>query len=127
MRFLTLLSLVAGLLIVISAIFATRLTRIREAVYFKILGATGRFIIDILTVEHLLLGGMSALLALVLSQVVSWVITTSVLGIPYRLVADASMLMLLDTMLLVTVIGLLASRPIVRHKPTSFLREHTEV
>jgi putative ABC transport system permease protein len=126
-RFFTLFSVIAGILIVISAIFATRLARIRESVYFKILGATGRFIVEVLTVEHFLIGGISALLALTLSQVVSWMITTAILDIPYRWFMGASVLMLLGTILLVTVVGRLASRSILHHKPASFLREHSEV
>lgn len=126
-RFFTFFSVIAGLLIVISAIFATRLARIREAVYFKILGATGKFIIEILTVEHLVIGGMSALLALILSQLASWIVITAIFDIPYRFDVIASALMGVGTMLLVTLVGLLASRSIVRHKPASFLREHAEV
>jgi len=126
-RFFTFFSVIAGLLIVISAIFATRLARIREAVYFKILGATGKFIIEILTVEHLVIGGVSALLALILSQLASWIVITAIFDIPYRFDVIASALMGVGTMLLVTLVGLLASRSIVRHKPASFLREHAEV
>jgi putative ABC transport system permease protein len=125
--FFTFFSVIAGLLIVISAIFATRLARIREAVYFKILGATGKFIMEILTVEHLVIGGMSALLALILSQLASWIIITAIFDIPYRIDVIASILMGVGTMLLVTLVGLLASRSIVRHKPANFLREHAEV
>ena len=126
-RFFTFFSVIAGLLIVISAIFATRLARIREAVYFKILGATGKFIIEILTVEHLVIGGMSALLALILSQLASWIVITAIFDIPYRFDIIASALMGIGIMLLVTLVGLLAARSIVRHKPASFLREHAEV
>jgi putative ABC transport system permease protein len=126
-RFFTFFSVIAGLLIVISAIFATRLARIREAVYFKILGATGKFIIEILTVEHLFIGGVSALLALFLSQLASWIVTTAILDLPYHFDLIASALMCIGTMLLVTLVGLLASRSIVHHKPASFLREHAEV
>ena len=126
-RFFTFFSVIAGLLIVISAIFATRLARIREAVYFKILGATGKFIMEILTIEHLVIGGMSALLALILSQLASWIVITAIFDIPYRFDIIASILMGVGTMLLVTLVGLFASRSIVRHKPASFLREHAEV
>lgn len=126
-RFFTLFSVIAGLLIVISAIFATRLARIREAVYFKILGATGNFIIAILTLEHLVIGSVSGLLALILSQLASWIVITAIFDIPYRFDIIASALMCAGTMLLVTLVGLLASHSIVRHKPASFLREHAEV
>jgi predicted lysophospholipase L1 biosynthesis ABC-type transport system permease subunit len=82
---------------------------------------------EILTVEHLVIGGMSALLALILSQLSSWIIITAIFDIPYRFDVIASILMGVGTMLLVTLVGLLASRSIVRHKPANFLREHAEV
>lgn len=126
-RLITLSSLVAGLLIVISAIFATQLPRIQEAVYFKILGATSQFIISILTFEHLLLSGISALLAVVLSHVISWVVTTCVLAIPYQAAVESSMIMLLGATLIITAIGLLASRSIAHHKPASFLHKNEEI
>jgi putative ABC transport system permease protein len=46
-RFFTSFSIVAGVLIIISSVFATRLARIREAVYFKILGARGSFVLQV--------------------------------------------------------------------------------
>ena len=54
-QFFTSFSIVAGLLIIVSSIFATRLTRIREAVYFKILGAKASFVLKVFTYENLII------------------------------------------------------------------------
>lgn len=126
LHFFTAISLIAGLLLIINAILATRLARIREAVYFKILGARRRFIAEVLTLEHLLIGLISALLALVLSQIGSWIISTTVLNLTYRPLLGGSLLMILSTMLLVISVGLLASRSILRQRPASFLRGYAD-
>jgi putative ABC transport system permease protein len=125
-RFFTLFSMMAGLLIVISSIFATRFDRIRESVYFKILGARNAFILSVFTTESLILGLVSGLLALLLSQAGSWIISARVLGIPYRPFWGASLVMILATMLLVAGVGIVSSLSILRQKPVIFLREHAE-
>ena len=43
-RFFSILSIAAGILILVSTIFATRVERIVEAVYYKILGADKKFV-----------------------------------------------------------------------------------
>ncbi|MGQ4810323.1 hypothetical protein NKDENANG_03780 [Candidatus Entotheonellaceae bacterium PAL068K] len=126
LRFFTLFSLTAGILLIINSVLATRLARIREAVYFKILGARGRFIAKVLTLEHLLLGLISALLALALAHLGSWIIIKTVLDMAYRPFIGLSLLMSLGAMLLVIVIGWLASSSILRHRPATFLREYAE-
>ena len=125
-RFFTLFSIIAGVLIIISAILATRLARIQEAVYFKVLGAKGRFVLQVFTLENLVLGLVSGLLALLLSQVGSWIISVQVFEIDYRPFLGPSLLLIALTLLLVTTVGLLASLSILRHKPITFLREQNE-
>lgn len=125
-RFFTLFSIIAGMLIIISSAFATRYARIQEAVYFKILGARGAFILRLFTVENLLIGLISALLALVFSQAVSWIVCRKVLDISHTLFIGPSLIMILATVLLVTATGILASVSILRQRPVVFLREETE-
>ena len=125
-RFFTGLSLVAGICILISSIVATRAARIREAVYFKILGATHRFVRNVFALESVMMSGVSALLALLLSHTCGWVITQYVLDIRYRPFIVVSLLLLAATVTLVTTVGSLASRAILQHKPALFLYEHAE-
>jgi len=125
-RFFTLFSIIAGILIIISSVFATRFARIREAVYFKILGAKKSFVFKVFTLENLFLGLVSALLALILSQVGSWIISVRVLDISYKPLMGASLLMIIGPILLVIIVGLLASSSILAQKPAAFIREHAE-
>lgn len=126
-QFFTSFSILAGLLIVISSIFATRLARIREAVYFKILGARGSFVLRVFAWENLLVGLFCALNAGLVAHAGSWIICTRVFDIPYHLLPGSTAVMAAATVLLVIGVGLGASIPILRQKPVAFLRdEETE-
>lgn len=122
-QFFTSFSIIAGLLIIISSIFATRLSRIREAVYFKILGATAFFVLRVLTYENLVIALICALLAGLISHLGSWIICRQVLDIPYRLFLGATFVMAATTVLLVVGIGLVASVGIIGQKPVGFIRD----
>jgi putative ABC transport system permease protein len=125
-RFFTLFSVVAGILIIISSVFATRYTRIQEAVYFTILGARGRFVLSVFAVENMFIGLASGFIALVLSQVGSWIICRQALDVSYNPFLGISIIMILTTTSLVVAVGLGASISIVRQRPATFLREQTE-
>ena len=125
-RFFTLFSIIAGVLIIISSVFATRFARIQEAVYFKVLGAKGRFVLQVFALENVLLGFISALLALLLSQVGSWLISIYAFEIDYTPFIGASLMMMIFTILLVTAVGMVASISILQQRPIVFLREQNE-
>jgi len=125
-RFFAVFSMVAGILIILSSILATRYARIQEAVYYKILGARSNFVVRVFTIENLVLGLVSATLALMISQVGSWLICLKVLHIAYRPFILESILLVVATVLLVTTVGLLPSISILRKKPVVFLREQTQ-
>jgi putative ABC transport system permease protein len=121
-RFFALFSMVAGILIILSSVLATRFARIREAVYYKILGAKSAFVAAVFTLENLFLGLVSAVLALVLSQTCSWIICSKVLEISYMPFMAESFFLIAATVLLIIVVGLLPSVSILRQKPVIFLR-----
>ncbi len=125
-RFFTFFSVIAGVLIIISSIFATRYARIREAVYFTILGARGRFVLAVFAAENLCLGLGSAVSALMLAQTACWGICRFALDVTYRPNVAISLVMTLVTTLLIIAVGLGASFSILRVKPVVFLREQAD-
>ena len=125
-RFFAAFSMVAGILIILSSILATRYARIQEAVYYKILGARSEFVVKVFTLENIILGLVSACLALLLSHSGSWLLCAKVLNISYRAFWTESILLVLTTVALVVVVGLLPSISILRKKPVVFLREQTQ-
>jgi putative ABC transport system permease protein len=125
-KFFTLFSVIAGILIIISSVFATRYTRVQEAVFYTILGARGRFVLAVFAVEGLFIGFASAIIALALAQTTGWIICTYALDVTYHPFTGISLVMALVTMFSVVVVGLGAAVPILRHKPSAFLREQAE-
>ncbi|MGD8213441.1 MAG: ABC transporter permease [Desulfobacterales bacterium] len=125
-RFFALFSIVAGVLIILSSVLATRFARIQEAVYYKILGAKGAFVAAVFTLENLFLGLVSASLALVLSQTCSWIICSKVFEISYTPFMANSFLLIAATVLLIVTVGLLPSSSILRQKPVIFLRNQSQ-
>jgi putative ABC transport system permease protein len=125
-RFFTSFSIVAGVLIVISSIFATRYARLQEAVYFTILGARRRFVLQVFAAENLTLGLASGTIALLISQVGSLVICRKALDMSYRPYLGISLLLVMGTTLLVLLVGMAASISILRQKPVAFLREQAD-
>ena len=124
-RFFTAFSIVAGVLIIISSVLATRFARIQESVYFKVLGAKRVFVLRVFALENVFIGLVSAVLALLLSQVASWLLVTQVFELSYGAYWGSSILLMAFTVALVTSVGLLASISILRKKPIAFLRDQT--
>ena len=125
-RFFALFSIVAGVLIILSSVLATRFARIQEAVYYKILGAKSAFVAAVFTLENLFLGLVSAFLALVLSQTCSWIICSKVFEISYTPFIANSFFLIAATVLLIVTVGLLPSVSILRQKPVIFLRNQSQ-
>ncbi|MBI9083120.1 MAG: FtsX-like permease family protein [Desulfobacterales bacterium] len=125
-RFFALFSTAAGLLIVISSVLATRSARIREAVYYKVLGAKNRFVLGVFALENCLIALISALQALVLSEAASYLIGTWKLNIPVQPFLLSGLVMVGMTQILVIGTGLLASRSILAQKPDEYLRNSQE-
>jgi putative ABC transport system permease protein len=125
-RFFTLFSIIAGILILISSVLATQFARIQEAVYFKILGAQKGFILKVFALENGIVGLLSGLIALLLSQTGSWIISRWIFDIPYHPFLLWSLFMVLSTLMLVVAVGLVSSISILTQKPVVFLREQTE-
>jgi putative ABC transport system permease protein len=124
-RFFSMLSIAAGILILISAVFATRAARMAESVYYKILGARKRFVFRVFALENLLMGALSGLLALITAQAGGYLLCRFYFDIPYRPFLPACVLMLAATLLLVIAIGMVSSRGILAKKPVVYLREQT--
>ena len=125
-RFFTSFSVIAGILIVVSSVYATRYARIQEAVYFTILGARRRFVLAVFAAENMFLGLASGLIGLVISQAGSLIICRKALDMGYRAYWGESLLLVLATTLLVVCVGMAASIPVLRQKPVSFLREQAD-
>jgi len=116
-------SIAAGFLILVSTIFSTRLDRIRESVYYKVLGADSGFIIKVLSLEHFIIGLLSSLLAIAFAQLTAWLICTNIFEISYRPYWSLVLITLLCSVCLVVGVGLISSAAIIRQRPGDYLRQ----
>lgn len=125
-RSLSFFSIAAGLIILVSAVYATRAERAAEAVYYKILGAGKGFILRVFALENFLIGLLSGITAMVLAQAGAFWVCHGKLDIGYRPFLLSSGLMIGATILLVILVGVAASRSIIGKRPAVYLREQTE-
>jgi putative ABC transport system permease protein len=125
-RFFAAFSILAGLLIVVSSVYATRLARVQEAVYYKVLGATSRFVLRVFALENVFLGLISGLLALLMAQIAAWLIMKYLFELGYQPFPLPSVLLVVLTVLAVTAVGMGASISILRSRPILFLRQQGE-
>jgi putative ABC transport system permease protein len=116
-------SILAGALILVSSVLATRMARMKEAVYYKVLGADTRFVLKVFFLENLLLALLSGGCAIFVAQAGSWGLCHFLLDIAYDANWLMSIAMLGLTVCLVVSLGLLSSLSILRQKPVRFLRE----
>ncbi len=122
-RFLAAFSLVTGAIVLVGAVSASRLQRIREAVLLKTLGATRSQVLRILMAEYIALGVLAALASVVLASGAGWALAKWIFEAPFSLPA----LQLGGlTLLLVTItlaVGLWNSAEILKRAPLAVLRE----
>ena len=125
-RIFSLFSIAAGILILVSAVFATRAERVTESVYYKILGAGRRFVFTVFALENMLIGLLSSGLALIMAQAGAYWVCAVKLDIGYRPFLSISLLMAGLTVLLVVTVGMAATRSIMVKKPVTYLREQQD-
>ncbi len=118
-------SILAGALILVSSILATRMARIKEAVYYKVLGATTWFVLQVFFLENFLLALLSGGCAILVAQLGSWGLCRYLFAIDYDPSWQVTLIMLAMTIGLVVSLGLLSSVSILRQKPVRFLREQS--
>lgn len=122
-RFLALFSLVTGTIVLVGAVSASRLQRIREAVLLKTLGATRAQVLRILVAEYTALGVLAALASVVLATAAGWALARWVFESPFALPAMELSGLTLLLVGLTLAIGLWNSAEILKRAPLAVLRE----
>ncbi len=116
-------SILAGAFILVGSVLATRMARMKEAVYYKILGAKTSFVLQVFLLENFILALLSGGCAILVAQAGSWGLCHFLLDIDYHPYIPMSLGMLGLTVCLVVSLGLLSSLSILHRKPIRFLRE----
>jgi putative ABC transport system permease protein len=122
-RFMALFSVVTGILVLVSAIAASRRQRVREGVLLKTLGATRAQIARMLFTEYAFLGAIGSAAGLLLAIGGAWAAMHFIFDAPFALAPLPLAAVAGATMVLTVVIGLFAARDIFAETPMTALRE----
>jgi putative ABC transport system permease protein len=122
-RFMAVLSLATGALVLLGAVAAGRLQRIREGALLKTLGATRRQLTHILLVEYLALGVLAGLVGIGLAIGGGWAMTHWVLKLTFAVPVLSLAAVLVVTAALVALVGMAASREVFRRTAVEVLRD----
>lgn len=125
-RFMALFSIASGVVILIGALTASRLQRVREAVLLKTLGASGRHIRSILLTEYAAWGSLAALTGVLLAGLAGWALVTQLFELTFRLPVLALLGAGAAVCVLTAVVGFAASREVLRGTPLGVWRELSE-
>ena len=121
-RFVSAFAILAGVVILVSSVVATRFRRIHEVVILKTLGATRRRVAGIFSVEFLILGTVAGLIGSVLASSFSNLLLTRMLDAEFVFEPLPNLITIVGTALLANAAGWLASFSILGKKPLEVLR-----
>ncbi len=122
-RFLSLFSLVTGVLVLVSAVSSARRQRVREAVLLKTLGATRAQIARIMAAEYASLGALGSLTGMTLSAFAAWGVMHFIFESTFALAPVGMLLLAAGTMVLTVSIGVWSGREVFRATVSDELRD----
>ena len=122
MRSASSLAILASVLVLAGALAAGQRERIYDAVILKTLGASRAQVLSAYCLEYGLLGLVTAVFALGIGHVASYLVLTEVMDIPFAWQPGASVLAVLLAMVLTIVLGLLGTWNSLNRKPAQILR-----
>ena len=122
-RFMAAFSLATGALVLLGAVTAGRLERIREGALLKTLGATRRQLTRILLAEYSALGLLAGIVGIGLSALGAWAAMHWVFDLEFALPIVPLVAVLAATAALVALVGIAASREVFRRTAMEVLRE----
>ena len=124
-QFMALFSILTGLIVLASSVTTSRFQRVKESTLLRTMGASKKQIIQILSVEYLFLGLLSALTGLLLSISATWLLGYFYFDIVF---VPNLWVVIIGTIIvtaLTIAIGTANSRSIYRRTPLEVLRAET--
>jgi putative ABC transport system permease protein len=121
-RFMALVSVLTGIVVLVGAIVAGRYQRVEESVLLKTLGASRGTVLRILATEYAFLGLFAALTGVALAVGGTWALTTFVFDGAFALAPGVLALTVAAVVALTVTVGLAGSRGIYDRPPLEVLR-----
>lgn len=114
--------LLSGVLILAGSVAMTKYQRLYEAAILKTLGAEKRLIVFITLIEYGVLGLLAGLIGSAAATGLTWALSRYSFRIPWHFAPSVNLLGVATTIVLVTLVGVLASWDVIRKKPLAILR-----
>lgn len=121
-RAVALFCILAGALVMATALTATRYRRLYESVILKALGATRGVLVRAFAVEYVMLGAVAGCIGVVMAACLSWAVLRFVLDLPWFMQPAVLVAGLGLTMLLTLAVGFLSTFRILGQRPLAVLR-----
>lgn len=121
-QFMALFSIITGLIVLASSVATSRFQRIKESVLLRTLGASKKQIINILSIEYLFLGILSAFTGLILSVGATWLLAYFYFDITFTPSLWVIVIGTLAVTGLTILIGMFNSRTVYKKTPLEVLR-----
>jgi putative ABC transport system permease protein len=118
----SLVTILAGLLVLAGAIAAGNRARIYDATILKVLGATRTRIALVYLIEYGVLGVATGIIALAAGTLAAWLIALSILDVPFTFDAQAVIVTVVGGAAATLVFGLLGALAALRTRPARRLR-----
>jgi putative ABC transport system permease protein len=116
------ISLFSGVLILVGAVAMTKFQRVYDAAILRTLGATTQMLGTMLALEYCALGLLAGLIGAGGALGLSWAVTKWLLEIDWRPAPWMLSFGVVATVLLVGIVGVVASLDVLRRKPLATLR-----
>ena len=121
-RFIALLTVCTGIILLVTAVLNSRFQRLREVVLLRTLGASSAQVLKIQVVEFLLIGLLASLTGIALAVAAQWSLTTFMFKIGFAVPWVHLGLAIAVNSALAVSVGLLASRGVLNKPPLEVLR-----
>ncbi len=121
-RFMAMFTVVTGVLVLVGALLTGRYQRIQESILLRTLGASRKQVFQILFVEYLSLGLLSALTGILLAMAAAWALCVFVFKVSFVPQFVPLLLALFAVPALTVLTGFLMSRGVLNNSPLAVLR-----
>jgi len=115
-------ALLSGVLILLGSVAMTKYQRRYETAIFRTLGASRGRVAMMMFFEYGTLGAVAGFIGAMGAQVLTFLLSTQVLEIPFRFAFLTNTVAVLIAAASVSVVGVLVTLDVLRHKPLSILR-----
>ena len=115
-------ALLTGVLVLAGAVAAGHRRRVYDAVVLKVLGARRSFLIRVFLLEYLLLGLATAVIAVALGTLASWIVVTEVMRAHWEFLPTTALATVVGAAVLTAVLGFAGIWLALGQKPAPVLR-----